>query len=77
MKGTPFKYVRQSSLWKLAVHLGGSDVDRDFEFAVDGMEVRRCVIAVVHRDHDSKEAAYLGHVGSVARDIFLPPNGQG
>ena len=71
MKITPFKYMRQGPLWELAVYVTGSDFDCDFEVTVDGMEVRRRVVAVVHRDHDSKEAAYLGHFGSVARDDFL------
>ena len=71
MKTTPFKYVRQCPLGELAVYLAGSDFDCDLEITVDGVEVGRSVVAVVHRDHDSKEAAYLGHAGSVAREKFL------
>ena len=71
MKITPFKYVRQGPLGELAVYVARSDFDCDFEVTVDGMEMRRCVVAVIHRYHDSKEAAYLRHAGSVARDDFL------
>ncbi len=71
MKGTPFKHVSQGPLGKLAVYLAGSDFDSDFEVAVDCVEVRRRMVAVVHRDHDSKEAAYLGHAGSVAREVLI------
>lgn len=71
MKITPFKDVRQGPLGELAIYMAGSDFHGDFEVTVDGMEVRRRVVAVVHRNHDSKEAAYLGHAGSVAREKFL------
>ena len=75
MKSTPFKHVRQGPFGELAVYLAGSDFDRDFEVTVDGMEMGWRVVAVVHRDHDSKEAAYLGHAGSVVREeSLLPPN---
>ena len=63
--------MRQCPLWELAVYLAGRDLDRDFKVAIDGVEVRRRVVAVVHRDHDSKEAAYLRHARSVAREGFV------
>jgi len=61
MQGTPFEDVCQRSLWELPVDLPGGDLYRDLEVTVNGMEVRRGVIAVVHRNDDPEESADLWH----------------
>jgi hypothetical protein len=52
----------QGSQGEAAVDVAGIDPDGDLVVAINGMEVRGCMVAVVHRDHDSEEAADFGHV---------------
>jgi hypothetical protein len=49
--------MSQCTLRKVAVHQTGFDVDRGFVLAIQSMEVRWCMIAVVHGDHNPEEAA--------------------
>ena len=53
--------MSQCVLWKVAVDLTGLDVDRGFVLAIKGMEVRWCMIAVVHGDHNPEEGADVRH----------------
>ena len=51
-----------AALRKIAVDLPGCDAYGHLVLAVKGMEVRWCMVAVVHGDHDSEEATDLWHV---------------
>ena len=68
--GGPLENQRGRSLRKRSLQ-DGQSIDREgrFMFAVAGMEVRRRVIVVVHRDNDSEETADLRHVPIVARPV--------
>ena len=48
--------MRQGPLRELAIHFTCGYGDSGLVLAVYGVEVRRCVVAVVHCDHDTEEA---------------------
>jgi len=53
--------MRERPLRKLAADTPGLDLDRHLDAAINGVKMRRSVIAVVHRDDNAEEAAQLGH----------------
>src|SRR6185295_14547113 len=61
MKLAPLLDVCKRPLWHFAGHLASPDIDRDFEFTINGVKVRRAMVSVVHGDNDSEEAAELRH----------------
>lgn len=64
MKATPLKDMSQGPLWEFPINSTARDFDRDLGITVDGVEVRRGMISVVHRDHDSQEATDLAHMAA-------------
>lgn len=68
--GGPLEDQRGSSLRKRSLQ-DGESIDRKgrFVFTVAGMQVRRCVIVVVHRDHDAEKPADLRHAPIVTRPV--------
>jgi hypothetical protein len=56
MFGGPFQNQRQGAPWQAALqNLERPDIDLNFRFAVDRMEVRRSVILPEHLDRDAVE----------------------
>jgi hypothetical protein len=53
VKGIPFEEQVQRSSWEGSLDNAGVDADRDFIFAVSGMEVRRRMIVVQQKDDNS------------------------
>lgn len=53
MERQPFQHVRLSPLWQSAIHSSRLNFNSDFEVTVDCVKVRRPVLSVIHRDHDS------------------------
>jgi len=52
----PFKNEPRGSGRELAVDFSRFDLDRNFVFAVRGMEVRWLMLAPEHPDHNSKKS---------------------
>jgi len=73
VQGAPLLDVGQCSAREAAVDAAGCNLDGDLILAIDGVKVRRRVIAVLHGDHDPKEAADFRHRASLA----LVPQGAG
>jgi len=70
MLGGPLENQRGRSLRKRSLQDGQSvDGKRRFVFTVAGMEMRRRVIVVVHRDDDAEETADLWHAPIVTRPV--------
>jgi len=61
MQLAPLMYVRQGATRKAAVHPTSLDLHRCLKVAIDGMEMCRTVLAVIHGDHDTEEATKLRH----------------
>ncbi len=61
MQLAPLLDVRKRPLRHFAAHVAGPDIDRNFEFAMNGIKVRRAMVSVVHGDDDSEEATELWH----------------
>ena len=61
MQRTPFRYVCQGTLWKFSIDPTGSYFDRNFKITVNGVKVRRSMIAVVQGNNDAEEAADFRH----------------
>ena len=61
MQRTPFRYVCQGTLRKFSIDPTRGYLDRNFEIAVNGVEVRWSMIAVVHGNDDPKEATDFRH----------------
>ena len=76
MESIPFQHVVQRAPRKLPVDDAIRKLDRDLERAVSRMKVRRGMIVVVHRDHDSEKSRYFRHaLLSPAQRIDDKPRG--
>lgn len=61
MQVRPLEYVRQRAFRKVAIHSALLDLHCDFEVAINGVEVRRPVIAVIHGNDNTQEATQFRH----------------
>jgi hypothetical protein len=67
MQQPPFLHVRQGALWKISINFARAYIDRSFMVTVYRVKMRWRVVAVVHRNDDTQEAAKFWHRQS------LPP----
>ncbi len=61
MKAPPLLYEGERAWRKVSCHDSSFNGDRDFELAVERMEMGGGVITVIHCDDDAKEATDLRH----------------
>lgn len=76
MQVEPFQHVAECAFGEPALHDASLDVYDDLEVTVDGVEMRRRVLPVVHANDDPEEAADLRHLDPARPSGTRPPDGM-